>query len=50
MSRPLLLPAAPAVPAPSAIRFMPEGDVKKLSVEAAKDTGCTPCAACQPAG
>ena len=32
------------------IRFMPEGDVKKLSVEAAKDTGCTPCAACQPAG
>ena len=32
------------------IRFMPEGDVKKLSVEAAKDTGCTPCAACQPEG
>jgi hypothetical protein len=32
------------------IRFMPEGDVKKLSVEAAKDAGCTPCAACQPAG
>ena len=32
------------------IRFMPEGDVRKLSVEAAKDTGCTPCAACQPAG
>jgi hypothetical protein len=32
------------------IRFMPEGDVKKLSVEAAKDAGCTPCAACQPEG
>jgi hypothetical protein len=32
------------------IRFMPEGDVKKLSVEAAKNAGCTPCAACQPAG
>jgi hypothetical protein len=32
------------------IRFMPEGDVKKLSVEAAKDAGCTPCAACQPTG
>jgi hypothetical protein len=29
---------------------MPAGDVKKLPVEAAKDAGCTPCAACQPAG
>jgi hypothetical protein len=32
------------------IRFMPEGDVRKLSIAAAKDTGCTPCAACQPEG
>jgi hypothetical protein len=32
------------------IRFMPEGDVKKQSVEVAKDAGCTPCAACQPEG
>jgi hypothetical protein len=29
---------------------MPEGDVQMLSVEAAKDAGCTPCAACQPEG
>ena len=32
------------------IRFMPEGDVQLLSVTAAKDAGCTPCAACQPEG
>jgi hypothetical protein len=32
------------------IRFMPEADVQKLSIAAAKDTGCTPCAACQPEG
>ncbi|MGH3296848.1 MAG: hypothetical protein ACRDP7_34150, partial [Trebonia sp.] len=32
------------------IRFMPEGDIQKLSIAAAKDTGCTPCAACQPEG
>jgi hypothetical protein len=32
------------------IRFMPEGDVQMLSVTAAKDAGCTPCAACQPEG
>jgi hypothetical protein len=32
------------------IRFMPEGDVQKHSVAAARDAGCTPCAACQPEG
>jgi hypothetical protein len=32
------------------IRFMPEGDVQKQSVAAARDAGCTPCAACQPEG
>jgi hypothetical protein len=32
------------------IRFMPEGDVHKQSVAAARDAGCTPCAACQPEG
>jgi hypothetical protein len=29
---------------------MPEDDIQKQSVEAAKDAGCTPCAACQPEG
>jgi hypothetical protein len=32
------------------IRFMPDGDVQKVPVAQAKDAGCTPCAACQPAG
>jgi hypothetical protein len=32
------------------IRFMAEGDVQKQSVAAARDAGCTPCAACQPEG
>jgi hypothetical protein len=32
------------------IRFMPDGDVQKQSVAAARDAGCTPCAACQPEG
>jgi hypothetical protein len=32
------------------IRFMPEGDIQKHSVAAARDAGCTPCAACQPEG
>jgi hypothetical protein len=30
------------------IRFMPEGDIQKLSVAEASAAGCTPCAACQP--
>ena len=30
------------------IRFMPEGDLQKLTVPQAKEDGCTPCAACQP--
>jgi hypothetical protein len=32
------------------IRFMPEGDTQKVSVAQAKESGCTPCAACQPEG
>jgi hypothetical protein len=32
------------------IRFMPEGDTRKLSIADAKELGCTPCAACQPVG
>jgi hypothetical protein len=32
------------------IRFMPEGDLRKLTVPQAKEDGCTPCAACQPTG
>lgn len=32
------------------IRFMPEGDLQKLTVPQAKEDGCTPCTACQPAG
>ena len=32
------------------IRFMPEGDIQKLSIPQAKELGCTPCAACQPEG
>jgi hypothetical protein len=32
------------------IRFMPEGDIQKLSIPEAKELGCTPCAACQPEG
>jgi hypothetical protein len=31
------------------IRFMPEGDLQKLTVPQAKEDGCTPCTACQPA-
>jgi hypothetical protein len=30
------------------IRFMPEGDIQRLSAAQAKAEGCTPCAACQP--
>jgi hypothetical protein len=32
------------------IRFMPEGDLQKLTIPQAKEQGCTPCTACQPAG
>ncbi|HEX7161181.1 MAG TPA: hypothetical protein VF223_08080 [Trebonia sp.] len=32
------------------IRFMPEGDLQKLTVPQAKADGCTPCTACQPTG
>jgi len=32
------------------IRFLPESDVQRLPVAQAKSDGCTPCAACQPAG
>jgi len=32
------------------IRFMPEGDIQKVSIPQAKELGCTPCAACQPEG
>ena len=32
------------------IRFMPEGDAQKLPAAAAREAGCTPCAACQPEG
>ena len=32
------------------IRFMPEGDLQKLTVPQAKEEGCTPCTACQPTG
>jgi hypothetical protein len=32
------------------IRFMPEGDLQKLTVPQAKADGCTPCTACHPAG
>lgn len=32
------------------IRFMPEGDLQKLTVPQAKEDGCTPCTACQPTG
>jgi hypothetical protein len=31
------------------IRFMPEGDSQKLSVAQAREAGCTPCTACEPA-
>jgi hypothetical protein len=31
------------------IRFMPDEDIQKLSVPEAKEAGCTPCSACQPA-
>jgi hypothetical protein len=30
------------------IRFMQADDVEQLTIPAAKETGCTPCAACQP--
>ncbi len=32
------------------IRFMPEGDLQKLTIPQAREQGCTPCAACQPEG
>jgi hypothetical protein len=32
------------------IRFMPDGDVRKQPTAQAKESGCTPCAACQPEG
>ena len=32
------------------IRFMPDDDVRKLTIPQAKEEGCTPCAACQPEG
>jgi hypothetical protein len=32
------------------IRFMPEGDLQKVTVAQAKEDGCTPCGACQPTG
>jgi hypothetical protein len=32
------------------IRFMPEADIRLLPAAQAKADGCTPCAACQPAG
>jgi hypothetical protein len=32
------------------IRFMPEADTQRMSIPDAKSAGCTPCAACQPAG
>jgi hypothetical protein len=32
------------------IRFMPDSDVQRTTVPQAKADGCTPCAACQPAG
>jgi hypothetical protein len=32
------------------IRFMPEGDVQKMTIPRAREEGCTPCAACQPEG
>jgi len=31
------------------IRFMPDEDVRQIHPAEAKDAGCTPCAACQPA-
>jgi hypothetical protein len=30
------------------IRFMGENDLEKMTVAAARDSGCTPCRACQP--
>lgn len=32
------------------IRFMPEGDTRKMPAAEARAAGCTPCAACQPEG
>ena len=32
------------------IRFMGESDLQKIPVEAARETGCTPCRACHPDG
>ena len=32
------------------IRFMPEGDTQQLPAAEAREAGCTPCVACQPAG
>ena len=30
------------------IRFMGEGDLEKMTLAAARETGCTPCRACLP--
>jgi nicotinate-nucleotide--dimethylbenzimidazole phosphoribosyltransferase len=32
------------------IRFMPAGDVQKVTIPQARNDGCTPCTACQPEG
>ena len=32
------------------IRFMPEGDTRKMPVAQAREAGCTPCTACEPEG
>ena len=30
------------------IRFMGESDLERMTLSAARDSGCTPCRACQP--
>ena len=32
------------------IRFMPDDDLRKLTIPQAREEGCTPCGACQPEG
>jgi hypothetical protein len=32
------------------IRFMPDGDVRQLTIPEAQAAGCTPCTACEPTG
>jgi hypothetical protein len=46
-----VLPGVPRYHQPDCvlIRFMPDDEVQRLPVPAAKADGCTPCAACQPA-